>query len=151
MRACAKPAIRVGHGLCEMHYGRMRRNGNFDGPVIGRVFVAQHGYAVAYNRAHPMAKAAGVVYQHRAVHFDQVGAGPHKCRWCKAEVDWDAKGKRRLVVDHVNGEKADNRPVNLVTACQRCNMARGAFQKWALEHRDDPFLIELFGAAVKAA
>lgn len=144
---CVSVANRKAHGWCEMHYGRMRRNGNFDPPFVGKWTEASHGYMVRQDGSHPLSGKNGLLYQHRAVLFEAIGGGVHSCHWCRAEIEWKAKGGRKLVVDHIDGHKRNNVPGNLVPSCHRCNATRGLFQKWVMEHRDDPFLWALFEQA----
>jgi hypothetical protein len=61
-----------------------------------------------------------------------------------------AKGSRKLVVDHLDGIKTNNDLSNLVPSCHRCNSTRGLFQRWVMEHKDDPFLADLFRVALAA-
>ena len=78
---------------------------------------------------HPLAGTKGYVSEHRAVLFEKIGPGEHPCHWCGTLVHWTVrlKGtghKGMLVADHVNTNELDNRPENLVPACQGCNITR---------------------------
>jgi hypothetical protein len=146
---CSNRANRKGHGWCEKHYGRMRRNGDMRAPVIGKWTKASHGYMVRQDRSHPLAGKSGLLYQHRAVLYDRLGSGPQACHWCGLVVEW--RGTPKLVVDHLDGDKANNREGNLVPSCHKCNATRGLFQRWVMDHRDDPFLWSLFRQAQAAA
>lgn len=116
---CAAPATRVGAGLCEAHYKRVRRLGTFD--LTPRVeLMVKGGYLIVKDEAHPLTQANGWVAQHRAVAYQKYGEGPHPCHWCGAVHEWSD-----LVVDHLNEQKADNAPGNLVVACNPCNRMRG--------------------------
>lgn len=54
----------------------------------------------------------------------------HTCQRCgKTQAD---EG-RVLVVHHLDHDKMNNAPENLVAACQKCNV-------WASHHRDAPFV-----------
>lgn len=148
---CGKRARARGSALCETHYYRWYRKQTFDDPVYGSAYVAQHGYVVLTGVEHPLRPPGGQIYQHRAVLFDATGPGSHPCHWCKADVEWQAKGKRKLVVDHVDGNKTNNVLTNLVPSCHECNSSRGLFMRWVMQHKDDPFLTALFRAARQAA
>jgi hypothetical protein len=137
--------------LCEKHYMRRHRRGTLTDPIVGRIYVAGHGYVVGHDRDHPLSGKTGTLYEHRRVLFEKVGPEPQSCYWCKRTVIWKAKGKDKLVVDHLDGVKANNDPTNLVASCNRCNGARGLFQHWVMDHKDDPFLHALFNVALKAA
>lgn len=116
---CASPATRVGAGLCEKHYGRIRRIGTTD--LVPRVeIMLSAGYRIVKAPDHPLVQGNGWLGEHRAVAYEKYGPGPHACHWCGTDHDWPD-----LVVDHLNEQKADNRPENLVVACNPCNRMRG--------------------------
>jgi len=118
---CTALALRSANTLCEKHYTRMRRTGTFDVRKPMYRYVTGAGYIKLYEPAHPMADTSGYVFEHRKVAYDRDGEGPHHCYWCAAPLNWT-----EAVVDHLNEDKANNRPHNLVVACTNCNRARGA-------------------------
>lgn len=75
---------------------------------------------------HPLATRNGLVLEHRAVLHDLLGDGPQACRWCQREVRWDAPlfDEAELTVDHLDRDRANNDPANLVPACRPCNSAK---------------------------
>lgn len=82
-----------------------------------------------YRPDHPLAGTNGYVAEHRAVLYEKIGPGQHSCHWCGITVAWTTRlvgtGHRgMLVADHVNTNGLDNRPENLVPACQGCNATR---------------------------
>lgn len=66
-------------------------------------------------------------HEHRMVFFKKAGQGPMPCHWC-GKVLFRMRGVRyhpdKILVDHLNRIRHDNRPENLVAACQRCNVTR---------------------------
>lgn len=77
---------------------------------------------------HPLADIRGNVYEHRWILFSKIGPGVHSCHWCGAEVRWASQTGAKaglLQADHVNGDKYDNSPSNLVASCHLCNTRRG--------------------------
>lgn len=84
------------------------------------------GYLVRRVRSHPTASKGGLVYEHRRVLYDTIGPGTHPCFWCLSPVSWEAPNgdPNRLVVDHLNSDRADNRPENLVPSCHGDNVSR---------------------------
>lgn len=88
-------------------------------------------YRVRYEPGHPLAfNAKGQVSEHRAVLWAKIGPGEHPCHWCGTTVQW-CFGRRQgsrpadeLNTDHVNSDRRDNRPENLVPSCFRCNVKR---------------------------
>lgn len=148
---CDRPSRTRDGALCEVHYYRWYRKKCFDDPVYGCTYVTSHGYVVARNKHHPLSGSNGHLYQHRAVLYDAIGSGEHACYWCKQPVEWLAKGKNKLVVDHLDGIKTHNDLYNLVPSCHRCNANRGLFMEWVIRHKDDPFLHDLFELAKSRA
>lgn len=79
---------------------------------------------------HPLATAGNVVMQHRAVLLDKIGPGPHACYWnsrygCgKTQLEWG--GQAGICVDHLDGDRLNNDPDNLVPCCIGCNTRRGS-------------------------
>jgi hypothetical protein len=67
------------------------------------------------------------ILEHRVILLAKIGPGTHPCHWCGAPVTW-TKGMRLgpgvLVTDHVDWDKTNNDPANLVPACQPCNVTR---------------------------
>lgn len=86
----------------------------------GAGYVRLNGYRVLGDASHPLADAAGQVYEHRAVAYRCYGSGPHVCGWCGAALD----GWSSIHVDHLDGDRLHNEPSNLVLSCASCNAAR---------------------------
>lgn len=76
-------------------------------------------------KGHPITPPSGVVAYARVVLHDKIGPGEHPCHWCGRLVAWrfglvdDA-----LVADHLNWDRNDDRPANLVPSCVSCNAHR---------------------------
>ncbi|MGI8721199.1 MAG: hypothetical protein ACR2JG_03120 [Geodermatophilaceae bacterium] len=70
---------------------------------------------------HPLADNQGRVYEHRLVLYAVLGPGTFPCHWCRKPVDWD---ERTLHVDHLDDDKTNNNPANLVPSCLVCNVRR---------------------------
>jgi hypothetical protein len=109
-------------GLCEKHYGRLRRGVavNEDRTVIGR-YLNHAGYIKVLRPDHPLADSKGQAYEHRVVVYDARKGKEPNCFWCDKALTWS-----EAVIDHLNETKDDNRAENLVPACNDCNRARGA-------------------------
>lgn len=145
---CTKAARSRRGLLCEMHYGRRRRNGH-DGVRRTRDGdgrrITVDGYVNVRASGHPLARRTGYTYEHRVVLYDAIGPGEHPCHWCKSPVRWEVRrGPEKLVVDHIDGDKQRNDRENLAPSCHACNSRRGLFMRWVMDHRDDPFLWALF-------
>lgn len=71
---------------------------------------------------------ARYAYEHRLVLWEKIGAGSHPCHHCGVVVTWmpGRRGNVRgaLVVDHLDDNKRNNDPVNLVPSCSPCNRTR---------------------------
>jgi len=125
---CGKP--HNSHGWCKEHYDRYLRHGD-PTVVIDRTskgWLHDEGYRRLSIPGHPLASSNGHVFEHRVVLYDKVGPGPHPCHWCTTPVDWSKSWPHAddaLVADHLDGNRLNNDPVNLVPACQLCNYTRG--------------------------
>lgn len=84
---------------------------------------------------HPIGDKNGRIPEHRFVLFNKIGMGPHKCHWCSRDVVWglDRKDPSRLVVDHLDNQKMNNAPENLVASCQHCNIRRAHFKNLIID------------------
>lgn len=116
-------------GLCSKHFQRQKANGD---PLAiqrrekGTGSINVQGYKIITVPGHPLANARGTL-EHRVVLYDAIGPGEHSCHWCGTLVTWDITtpaDPRSLVVDHVDFDKLNNDPGNLVPACRGCNIAR---------------------------
>lgn len=133
---CAAPGCKSsvrspGCRYCEMHYGRLRRNGTLSQRRPDSIKEHSNGYLLRYAPDHPLRRPPNPrVYEHRRVFYDAHGAGPFQCHWCSMEVTWDI-----MHVDHLNDNPKDNRLANLVASCPRCNKKRGEHKMKAAMRR----------------
>lgn len=135
---CKNPARTREGRECEMHYYRWRRNGHFDLTDVSTEHFHSSGYRVRKAPGHPLARQNGWVFEHRLVAFGKYGPGDQTCHWCGQSLEWP-----EAVIDHLNEEKADNTPDNLVVACSPCNRARGSmipFLRRLLPERMEEFI-----------
>jgi hypothetical protein len=128
---CKKPSAPTRANICEMHYGRNRRNGHPE-VVVERTGVARsdRGYVLLYWPKHPLAHGR-YVYEHRAVLYALHGPKPPPCEWCGKPLDaWN-----EVHADHLNYERGDNREGNLRVSCRSCNIGRNKgcdLDAWAI-------------------
>jgi hypothetical protein len=121
---CGRP--RHSHGLCRMHVRRLKRNGDLERRRAeqGTGELRKDGYRAITAHGHPLADSRGRVLEHRRVLFDEIGIGPHACFHCGAPVNWGRSiwsDSGCLVVDHLDRDRSNNDPANLVAACNPCN------------------------------
>ncbi len=89
--------------------------------------ITSKGYRIKRMPAHPLASSQGYLLEHRGVFYEHAGPGPHSCHWCGLPLRFVSApilSRDVLVVDHLNGDKLDNRPGNLVPSCNSCNVRR---------------------------
>lgn len=118
--------------MCNLHYTRWRRADD-PGPAGLRVnpkgagCVRSDGYRVIQIGPHPLASKHGQVLEHRAVLYDAIGPEPRPCHHCGLTVHWDKTHPAEadaLVVDHLDFDRSNNDPANLVPSCGPCNARR---------------------------
>lgn len=128
IEGCGRPAKT--RGWCQMHYVRWLRHGS---PMItandGRASTTSGGYRRLCRSDHPLADANGIVLEHRLVLYAVIGPGAHPCHWCGRAVVWGST----LVADHVDDDKQNNTPANLVPSCSGCNTYRPRVP-WSVRH-----------------
>lgn len=90
------------------------------------------GYRMLKEVGHPLASRSGLLLLHRKLLYDRIGPGWHPCHWCGEPVEWRAGrlAKGALVVDHVDHDKLNNSPENLVPSCNPCNCHRVRGEEW---------------------
>jgi hypothetical protein len=84
-----------------------------------RLSSSNDGYQVGFAPEHPMAYRNGVVLEHRRVGYEKYGPGSQTCNWCGTELEWST-----VEIDHLDWNRANNHPDNLVTSCKTCNLQR---------------------------
>lgn len=86
--------------------------------------ISKQGYVVLrYQHGHPLASHHGELLEHRAVLYAKIGPGSHPCHWCGKLREWGGAGG--IHVDHLDEDKLNNDPENLVPSCKQCNGNRG--------------------------
>jgi hypothetical protein len=133
--------LRISADLCEACYCYQRLNGKprrkFE-KSAGYYRTGPHGYLVIRQEGHPLAHRSGWVYEHRFVAYVKHGGVCPPCFWCGRHLQW-----KKAVVDHLNEQKADNRPENVEVSCNTCNRMRGlmiGFIQNALPERLEQFI-----------
>jgi hypothetical protein len=111
---------------CAMHAWRFETYGSYELPPPSEMHYSSEGYIKVRANGHPLADAGGWAYKHRVVLWDKIGPGEHPCHWCATPIWWDLpRGSvARLTADHVDWDKENNEPENLVPACLPCNSVR---------------------------
>jgi hypothetical protein len=91
-----------------------------------------HGYREVFAPGHPLAqRSTGWVLEHRLVAYGEWGPGPHACASCRYVLPWRAaRTADGLVVDHLDGNRANNEISNLAPRCWWCNKYRWIARSW---------------------
>ena len=128
----------VAKGWCMTHYQRQRRTGTTDLITPEETDSLANGYPVI----HKGAKGKRVTeYVHRQVLFDKIGLGPHPCHYCGRPLNWQIRKRDQpwpedfLTVDHLDHDKTNNDPSNLVPCCHRCNAGKHPKGCQCITHR----------------
>lgn len=103
--------------------------------------------------SHPLAPPSGTVAECRLVLYDKIGGGSHPCRWCEKVVTWMPGAKNHpdaLVADHLDWDKHNNVPENLVASCRICNAHRTRDGDRRLILADELIIIESDGGRHRA-
>lgn len=94
---CDKPPRSAFAEHCEMHYGRLRRNGTTDARELLERYTDDRGYVLVKRAGHPMADIRGYVYEHRLVVAEKLGRILESSEY----------------VHHIDGTTTNNHPDNL--------------------------------------
>lgn len=93
-------------------------------------YVGSQGYrTLRYEYEHPLADSvSGELLEHRKVLWEKLGCESvdceHGCHWnCGRVLTWG--GREGIHVDHLDEDKLNNDPENLVVSCFACNIRRG--------------------------
>lgn len=70
----------------------------------------------------------GEVLEHRAVLWTKLGCESieclHECHWCGKQLSWSQR-IYGIQADHIDGDRTNNAPENIVPSCGPCNIRRG--------------------------
>lgn len=114
--------------MCVMHYTRQLRHGDpANVHTYPGVTMHSEGYRLVRRNAHSLADSRGYVPEHRLVLWEQLSGKDTTCHWCGMAISWAKrwpKHRDALVVDHLDDDKLNNDPVNLVASCNPCNSTR---------------------------
>lgn len=108
---------------------------NFELPEGARI--EKHGeyLRIANANGHPLAGLRGRIPFHRFVLFESLGCPDStRCTWCGYLMPWKSTLSNAVAhvvcCDHLDGDKGNNQPDNLVASCSWCNANRN----WAEMH-----------------
>lgn len=124
---CGKPSAM--REFCWEHGERLKKYGSLERPETPSRRTNNLGYILVKAPGHVLVGHQGWVFEHRIVLHETIGPGVHACHWCGRSVSWDYSYPRdldALVVDHLDEDRQNNEPDNLVPSCSPCNVARSS-------------------------
>lgn len=91
------------------------------GPRVARVKDQRY----VMSKGHAIAPPSGLVALARLTLYDKLGPGEHSCHWCEKLITWQ-RGLTAdcLVADHLDWDRNNDAPDNLVASCLKCNAHR---------------------------
>ena len=106
--------------LCQMHYFRYMRNGQYDLSDRSR-HKRKDGYILITDRDHRLSSKNGMVFEHRAIAYQKYGNDLPPCEFCGKQSSWSS---RNTHIDHIDNKRDNNKPENLRVLCNSCNVGR---------------------------
>lgn len=90
-------------------------------------YITSEGYRkLTAQYEHPLVQKDGCIYEHIKVLYDKIGPGPHLCYWkCGRQLTWGGGSQLGICVDHLDRDRLNNDPQNLVPSCRIENITRG--------------------------
>lgn len=98
----------------------------------GHLYTETSGYVKYVGFNHPAASPSGLTGYHRIVLWDKLSGKDAPCNWCGRQLYWSKsypKHQDALITDHVDTNKQNNDPSNLVPSCGKCNVSREGGRK----------------------
>jgi len=123
---CNDEVYNISNKLCKAHFNQLHRHGKIRQPneyraAAGFGCLHNNGYFYVHDKSHPLAGARGRLSLHRKILYNKIGPGIHQCNWCDKLISWEDK---TLFPDHLDWDRLNNHPDNLVPSCVKCNISR---------------------------
>lgn len=128
---CDRDVMYVADQLCQMHYFRRMRNGDFvlkrDKKLAELGYTRKYRYTMPgirpyqhiYEPTCPLAGKSGYVSEHRFIVYQDFGETLPPCELCGKELTWET-----CHIDHIDNDPTNNRRENLRPLCRVCNTTR---------------------------
>jgi hypothetical protein len=101
-----------------------------------------------YRPDHPLVHNSPYIPEHRVILWERIGPGSHPCYHCGTLVSWrpgERTKRGALVSDHLDRDKTNNGPDNLVPSCTACNTRNRAYTV----RDDEPFITRPNGTRLR--
>lgn len=126
---CDRQAQYKARGICQMHYFRHMRTGQYDLPKKERKkVVTPNGYVRVYAKGHALANGS-YVFEHRMVAYEEYGDQLPGCAMCGAKITWET-----CHIDHIDENRQNNSSENLRPLCNACNTRRSRKDEHEYDH-----------------
>ena len=91
------------------------------------VLTGLQGHPLAVGHSKDRRIQGGEIRRNRKVLWEKLGCTSvtceHPCHWCGKLLDW-TQGSLGICSDHLDGDKLNDTPENLVPSCDACNIRR---------------------------
>lgn len=129
IEGCKKAVQYQARGICQMHYFRYMRTGQYGlANKERKKLFTPNGYVRVYAKGHKLA-VGNYAFEHRLVAYTEYGETLPGCAMCGSHLTWTT-----CHIDHIDENRTNNDPENLRPLCNACNTRRSRRQEHEYDH-----------------